>query len=128
MKNSARNNLVLIGRIGKDAEKLEMENGQVVIKFSIATSDNYLNKDGEKVERVDWHDCEIWRNSDKAGVANYLKKGTLVGINASLRYSTYTQVNGKKNTNIKRAVIAVANIDFLANPNGVKAGKVKEGA
>jgi len=128
MKNSARNSLILIGRIGKDAEKLEMENGQVVIKFSIATSDNYLNKDGEKVERVDWHDCEIWRNSDKAGVANYLKKGTLVGINASLRYSTYTQANGTKNTTIKRAVVNVESIDFLANPNGTKIEKVEKGA
>jgi len=53
MKNSARNTLILVGRIGKDAEKMELENGKTVIKFTLATSNNYINQDGEKVERVE---------------------------------------------------------------------------
>jgi len=127
MKNSAKNTLILVGRIGKDAEKVELENDKTVIKFTLATSNNYLNQDGEKVERVDWHDCEIWKNSDKAGVADYLKKGSLVGLNAQLRYNSYTQTHGKKTIVVKRAVVAVENIDFLANPNGAKVEKVKKG-
>jgi len=127
MKNSTRNTLILIGRIGKDAEKVELKNGKTVIKFSLATPNNYLTQDGEKVERVDWHDCEIWKNSDKAGVAEYLKKGSLVGISAQLRYNSYKQANGNKTTIVKRAVVAVENIDFLANPNGAKVEKVEKG-
>jgi len=115
MKNSARNTLILVGRIGKDAKKVELENGKTVIKFTLATPNNYINQDGEKVERVDWHDCEIWKNSDKAGVADYLTKGSLVGLNAQLRYNSYTQTQGKKTTIVKRAVVAVENIDFLAS-------------
>ncbi len=127
MKNSARNTLILIGRIGKDAEKVDLDNGRTVIKFTLATSNNYLDQNGEKVERVDWHDCEIWKNSKKAGIADYLTKGTLVSLNAQLRYNSYTQTQGKKTTIVKRAVVAVENIDFLANPNGSKGDKVENG-
>jgi single-strand DNA-binding protein len=127
MKNSARNTLILVGRIGKDGEKVELENGKTVIKFSLATPNYYLSQDGEKVERVDWHDCEIWKNSEKAGIAEYLAKGTLVSLNAQLRYNSYTQTQGKKTTIVKRAVVAVENVDFLASPNGAKVEKQKKG-
>ncbi len=128
MKNSARNTLILVGRIGKDAEKVELESGKTVIKFSLATPNYYLSQDGEKVERVDWHDCEMWKNSDKAGIAEYLKKGTLVSLHAQLRYNSYSQTQGKKTTAVKRAIVAIENIDFLASPNEAKVDKVKKGA
>ena len=129
MKNSARNTLILVGRIGKDAEKVDLDNGKTVIKFTLATPNYYLNQDSEKVERVDWHDCEIWKNSNKAGIAKYLTKGTLVSLNAQLRYNSYTQTRGKKTTIVKRAVVAVENVDFLASPNGqgARVEKVKKG-
>jgi len=126
MKNS-RNTLILVGRIGQDAKKVELENGKTVIKFSLATPNNYLNQNGEKVEQVDWHYCEIWKNSNKAGIAEYLTKGTLVSLSAQLRYNSYAQSNGNKTTTVKRAVVAVENIDFLANPNGAKVEKVEKG-
>ena len=127
MKNSARNTLILVGRIGKDAEKVDLDNGKTVIKFTLATPNYYLNQDGEKVERVDWHDCEIWKNSNKAGIADYLTKGTLVSLNAQLRYNSYTQTQGKKTTIVKRAVVAIENVDFLASPNA-NGEKIKKGS
>jgi len=46
MKNSARNTLILAGRIGKDAKKVDLKNGKTVLKFTLATPNNYLNQVG----------------------------------------------------------------------------------
>ncbi|MDX1629942.1 MAG: single-stranded DNA-binding protein, partial [Fulvivirga sp.] len=54
MKN-LRNSVQLIGRLGIDPEVKTLENGNMLAKFSLATSDYYKNNKGEKMEDTQWH-------------------------------------------------------------------------
>ena len=56
-----RNQILLIGRLGQDPEHRTLESGAEVVRFSLATSEIYKNKQGEKVEETQWHTCVAWR-------------------------------------------------------------------
>jgi single-strand DNA-binding protein len=67
----------LIGRIGKDAEAKQI--GEMyAINFSVATTETWMDKKGEKQEKTTWCECVKWNKSDK--LATYLTKGTQVSI------------------------------------------------
>lgn len=70
--------ITLTGRIGKDAEIKDFGNGNQVINFSVAVSDNYTKQDGTKVERTIWADCVLPVREGKTGRTQYLKKGCIV--------------------------------------------------
>lgn len=57
---SSLNKVQLIGRLGKDPEVRHLDSGVTVASFSIATSESYTNKQGEKVEQTEWHNIVIW--------------------------------------------------------------------
>ncbi len=58
--SSMRNNVFLIGRLGKDPELLTVKNGQKLAKVSLATSDFYKDDSGELVQNTQWHNCIAW--------------------------------------------------------------------
>ena len=69
------NKVILMGNLGKDPEVRFMPNGDAVCNFSIATTDNWKDKNGEKQERTEWHNIVMYRKlAEIAG--EYLKKGT----------------------------------------------------
>lgn len=91
--NSLRNKVTLIGRLGKDPELTTFESGKKKVSFSLATSDVYRNKNGEKVENTEWHNVVLWGKT--AEIANeYLKKGNEVCIEGRLTYRNYDDANG----------------------------------
>jgi len=67
-----RNQILLIGRLGQDPEHRTLESGAEVVRFSLATSESYKNKQGEKVEETQWHTCIAWRKL--AGIINNQRK------------------------------------------------------
>ena len=78
------NHVVLIGRSGRDAEIRYFESGKVVTTFSLAV--NRPVKDGQ----TDWFDIELWgKLAEIAG--EYVKKGTMVGIEGKIRWDTWTR-------------------------------------
>ncbi len=80
------NSVVLVGRSGRDAEIRYFESGKVVTSFSIAV--NRPQKDGV----TDWFDIELWgKQAEIAG--EYVKKGTLVGIEGKLKWDTWNDKN-----------------------------------
>ena len=90
---SLRNSVQLIGRLGKDPD-VKQYNDRKKASFSIATTDNYKNQKGEKVEDTQWHNVVIW--GKLAGVAEkYLKKGNEVCIEGKLIHRVY-ETNGEK--------------------------------
>jgi single-strand DNA-binding protein len=90
---SLRNSVQLIGRLGKDPE-VKSFNEKKKAWFSIATTDNYKNQKGEKVEDTQWHNVVIW--GKLAGVAEkYLKKGNEVAIEGKLVHRVF-ETNGEK--------------------------------
>lgn len=68
----------LIGRLTRNAEVRNLPKDKKVVNFSIATNDNYRNKQGEKIEQTTYFECSYWI-SEK--VAELLTKGTLVELN-----------------------------------------------
>jgi single-strand DNA-binding protein len=90
---SLRNSVQLIGRLGKDPEVKEFSKSKKA-SFTLATTENYKNQKGEKVEDTQWHNIIIW--GKLATVAEkYLKKGQEIAVEGKLIHRAY-ETNGEK--------------------------------
>lgn len=79
------NKVTLIGRLGKDPDVQNTRDGKVYAKFSVATSERWKDKSGQKQEKTEWHNCVIW-NENLAGIAeNYLRKGSQVYLEGRMQ-------------------------------------------
>lgn len=82
---SGVNKVILIGRLGKDPEVRNLENGVSVANFTMATSESYKDRTtGEKKEVTEWHNIVLWRALAEIS-QKYLHKGDLVYIEGKLR-------------------------------------------
>lgn len=82
---SGVNKVILVGRLGRDPEVRNLENGASVANFTIATSESYKDKTtGEKKEVTEWHNIVLWRGLAEIA-QKYLHKGDLVYIEGKLR-------------------------------------------
>lgn len=90
-----RNQVQLIGNLGKDPEVKHLENGKSRATLSLATHDYYTNAQGEKVEDTQWHLVVAWGNTAKI-VEKYLAKGSEVAIQGKLIYRNYDDKDGQK--------------------------------
>jgi single-strand DNA-binding protein len=86
---SGVNKVILVGRLGKDPEVRNLENGASVARFTMATSETYKDKTtGERKELTEWHNVVLWRGL--ADIASkYLHKGDQVYIEGKLRTRSY---------------------------------------
>ena len=89
------NKVILIGNLGADPESREMPDGTKMTKFSIATTERYTNKNGEKVENTEWHNIVLWRGIAEVA-EKYLKKGDSVCIEGKLKNRSWEDENGVK--------------------------------
>ena len=88
------NKVILIGGLGKDPELRFMPNGEAVCNFSIATSENWKDKGGNKQERTEWHNIVMYRKlAEIAG--EYLKKGSPVYIEGKLQTRKWQTKEGQ---------------------------------
>ncbi|HTF17218.1 MAG TPA: single-stranded DNA-binding protein [Chryseolinea sp.] len=82
---SGVNKVILVGRLGKDPEVRNLENGAAVANFTLATSESYKDKTtGEKKEVTEWHNIVLWRGLAEIS-QRYLHKGDMVYIEGKLR-------------------------------------------
>lgn len=89
------NKVILIGNVGKDAEVRYIDNGTAVATFSLATSETYTAKNGEKVTTTEWHNIVVWRAlAEFAG--KYIQKGRQVYVEGQLRSRSYDDKDGNK--------------------------------
>jgi single-strand DNA-binding protein len=93
------NKAIIIGRLGKDPEIRNLSNESQVANFSVATSESYKNKSGEKVENTEWHNVVIWNPHLIRVVENYISKGTLVYIEGKLKTRKWDDKNGTTHYN-----------------------------
>ncbi|MCR5887696.1 single-stranded DNA-binding protein [Hymenobacter sp. J193] len=82
------NKVILIGNLGKDPEVRHLEGGASVAHFTLATNDHYKDKQGNRVERTEWHNITAWRGLAEMA-EKYLKKGHQVYIEGKLRTRQY---------------------------------------
>lgn len=91
------NKVMLIGRLGRDPETRYMPSGEAVCNFSLATSENWKDKSGNKVERTEWHNISMYgRLAEVAG--QYLRKGSLTYIEGRIQSRKYTDKTGAERT------------------------------
>ena len=89
------NKVILLGNLGKDPEVRRLDDGRGVANFSLATSETYKKKSGEKVTNTEWHNIVLW--SPLADIAeNYLKKGSQVYIEGKISNRSYEDKDGIK--------------------------------
>ncbi|NVK83044.1 MAG: single-stranded DNA-binding protein [Cytophagia bacterium] len=89
------NKVILVGNLGKDPEVRHLDNGRAVANFSLATSETYKNKQGERVTNTEWHNVVLW--SPLAEIAEkFLKKGGQVYIEGKLTTRSWDDQDGNK--------------------------------
>ena len=89
------NKVILVGRLGKDPETRYMPNGEAVTNATLATSETWKDKSGEKQEKTEWHRVTFYRKlAEIAG--EYLKKGSMVYVEGRLETRKWTDKEGKE--------------------------------
>ena len=90
------NKVILIGRIGKDPEVRRMNSGDSVVSFSLATTDSWKDKSGERQDRATWHNIVIFNEHICKVAEAYCKKGSKVYIEGQLQTRKYTDKDGNE--------------------------------
>lgn len=87
------NNVVLVGRLTRDPELKFTPNGAAVATFTLAVNRNFTNQSGQR--EADFINCVIWRKPAET-LANYAKKGTLLGVTGRIQTRSYDNPQGQR--------------------------------
>ncbi|MFO7722054.1 MAG: single-stranded DNA-binding protein [Bacteroidales bacterium] len=107
------NKVILIGRLGKDPEVITFENAKKVA-FSMATTEVYYDKEGQKREITEWHNIVMWRQLAETA-EKYLRKGDLLYVEGRIRTRSWDD----KETQQKRYITEI-NVDNMQMLGGSK--------
>jgi single-strand DNA-binding protein len=94
------NRVILIGNLGRDPEIRYTQGGEPIANFSLATSEKWTGKDGQKQERTEWHRVEVFGKTAQI-VRDYCQKGKQVYLEGSIRYDEWTDKDGNKRNTTK---------------------------
>jgi single-strand DNA-binding protein len=91
------NKVILVGNLGKDPEVRRTQSGEPIVNFSVATSENWRDKNtGERKEKTEWHRVVIF-NEHLAKIAEqYLRKGSKVFVEGQLATRKWTDKDGQE--------------------------------
>lgn len=106
------NKVIAIGNLGKDPETRYLPSGAAVTNFSIAVSENWVDKQtGEKKERTEWINVEVWGKAAEA-CQQYLTKGKQCYIEGKLQTDSWDDNGVTK----YRTKVRADNVQFLGSP------------
>lgn len=104
------NKVILVGNLGQDPELRYTQNGKAVANFSIATSENWKDKDGNKQEETEWHRIVVWGKQAES-CEKYLSKGRQVYVEGRIKTNKWQDDDG----NDRYSTEIVANtVQFLS--------------
>ena len=115
------NKAILIGNLGRDPELKYTQSGQAVVNFSIATSENWTDKSGEKQERTEWHRIVAWGKTGEL-CAQYLSKGRTVYVEGRLQPREWEDREGQKRTTTEINAQTVTFIGGRGDSGGAAGG------
>ena len=111
----AVNKVMLIGNLGKDPELRKTQNGTSVANFSIAITEYYKDKDGNKQTSTEWVNIEVWGRTAEF-VGKYARKGSQVFVDGKIKTKQWKKDNGDT---MYQTVINAQSIDLLGSkPSG----------
>ena len=108
------NKVILLGRVGQQPEIKYLESGSVVANLSLATSESYKSKDGQKVDSTEWHDLEIWEGLAKV-VEQYVNQGDLIYVEGKIKSNVWQDKDGN---NRKKQNIRVTTMTMMPKRTG----------
>lgn len=118
---SGVNKVIIVGRLGKDPEMKTISQGRTVTNLTVATSENWTDKSGQKQERTEWHRIVTW-DKQAENCAKYLSKGSQVYVEGRLQTRSWED-NGVK----KYATDIVAStVQFLSTNSNKSAGGAQQ--
>ncbi len=111
------NKVILVGNLGRDPELRHTPQGQAVANFTMATSENWMGRDGQKQERTEWHRVVVWgKLAELCG--KYLAKGRKAYIEGKLQTRSWDNKEGQKQYTTE----IVANVVQFLDSAGAGAG------
>lgn len=115
------NKVIIVGNLGKDPEMRHTPQGQAVTNFSVATSESWNDKSGQKQERTEWHRVVVWGKLGEL-CSKYLTKGRQVYLEGKLQTRQWEDKEGQKRYTTE--VIATT-VQFLGGAAGAGAGATR---
>jgi len=103
------NKVMIIGRLGADPEMKTLSSGNSLTTFSLATSENWKDKDGQKQEKTEWHRIVVWGKLAEI-CGKFLAKGREAYIEGKLQTRSWEDQQGQKRYTTE---IVAANVQFL---------------
>jgi len=89
------NKVILVGNLGKDPEVRAVGTDRKVASFSLATTESYKNKSGERVDQTEWHNIVFWGPIADV-IERYLRKGSQIYVEGKIRTRSYDDKDGVK--------------------------------
>jgi single-strand DNA-binding protein len=113
---SSLNRWVGVGRLTKSPELRFTPNGVATASFTLAVNRSFTNANGER--EVDFINCVVWRRPAE-NVANYLKKGSLAGVDGRIQTRSYEGTDGKR---VYVTEVMAESVQFLEPKSGNNQG------
>lgn len=88
------NKVMIIGRLGRDPELRYSQSGMPIASLNVATDESYVDKDGNKVEKAEWHRVSVFQKAAE-NCANFLAKGSLVYVEGCLQTRKWQDQQGQ---------------------------------
>ena len=108
------NKVILVGNLGRDPELRYTQSGQAVANFTLATTERFSNRDGDRQERTEWHRIVAWGRTAEL-CAQYLSKGRSVYIEGRLQTREWEDKEGQKR---RTTEITAQTVQFLGGGGG----------
>lgn len=89
------NKVILVGNLGRDPEVRTMQNGGKVVNLSVATSERWNDRDGNRQEKTEWHRVVIFNEKLAEVCERYLRKGSKVYVEGQLQTRKWTDQSGQ---------------------------------
>ena len=118
---SGVNKVIVVGNVGADPVLNSTQSGDPVANLSVATSESWKDKEGNKQENTEWHKIVLWRKLADL-VKEYVSKGDQIGVEGKLQTRSWEQ-DGK--TRYTTEIVA-SNIYYLGGKNGSPKGGKQE--
>lgn len=116
------NKVIIVGRLGQDPELKYTPSGSAVCNFSVATSETWADKSGQKQERTEWHRVVVWGKLGEL-CNQYLAKGRQAYVEGSLRTRSWEDKTGQKKFTTE---IMASSVQFLSAGAGAGAGAQRD--
>ena len=108
--STLRNSVQLIGHLGADPEMKKLDNGTMMVRLRLATTDSYKTNTGEWKDETQWHSITLWETMAERAMRQ-LHKGSFVLVHGKLVNRTYTDAQGIKKYVTEVRAMSVMSLD-----------------